>query len=196
MNLPLTLPFQTAAIAAAVSLTAGTVAGWRLHDALVHRPHLAADAVALRKAADRARAAEVRGTAIATAVRDAADTRQARIRTVTQTLLKEVPRYVSATVQCPSAASVAPGAAPAPLAAAPRIAADVTVGFGLLHDAAARGAALPAAAGVDLDAPRGAGMPAVAGTIVANYGVCRAWRDEAGAWRDWYVRQRDAWPVK
>lgn len=186
MILPTAIPARVCAIAAAVAAASGTIAGWKLHDALIHRPHLAADAKAARKAADAARAAEARGSAIATTVRDANDGRQAEIRTVTRTLLKEVPRYVSATIPCS-----APDAPPDR-----RVAADVSVGFGLLHDAAARGTGLPAAAGVDLDAARGTGMPAAAATIVGNYGLCRSWRAEAVSWRDWYARQSAAWPVE
>lgn len=185
MILPTNVPLRFCAIAAAVATASGTVAGWKLHDALVHRPHLAADAKAARKAAEAARAGEARASAIATSVRDANDGHQAEIRTVTRTLLKEVPRYVSATIPCP-----APDAPPG------RRIADVSVGFGLLHDAAARGTGLPTAAGVDLDAARGTGMPAAAATIVGNYGLCRSWRAEAASWREWYARQSGAWPVK
>jgi hypothetical protein len=39
-------------------------------------------------------------------------------------------------------------------------------------------------------------MPAVLTTIAGNYGVCRGWRAEAAAWREWYARERAAWPVK
>ena len=149
----------------------------------------------MRKAVDLARAAETRGATIAATVRDDHDTHQAEIRTVTQTILKEVPRYVPSTVQCPAAAPGASDRLPDRLPDR-LVAADVSVGFGLLHDAAARGdPALPAAAGVALDAPRGTGMPAVAGTVIRNYGVCRGWREEAASWRDWYVRQSAAWPV-
>lgn len=191
MILPNALPLRACAIAAAVATASGTIAGWKLHDALIHRPHLAADAKAARKVAEAARAAEARGSTIATTVRDANDGRQAEIRTVTRTLLKEVPRYVAATLPCPAPVDPAPPGAPDR-----RIVADVSVGFGLLHDAAARGTGLPAAAGVDLDAARGTGLPSAAATIVGNYGLCRSWRAEAVSWRDWYARQSAIWPVK
>jgi hypothetical protein len=183
--LPAMLSLKAAAIAGAASLALGLAGGWKLHDALVLGPHLLADARAAAKAAAAAREAERRGGSVAGEVRDAHDTAQAQIRTVTSTIVREVPRYVSPTVKCPASK---PGE---PLRVA---VADVSVGFGLLHDAAARGAApLPPAAGVDLDAPRGTGMPAALTVIAANYGVCRGWREEARSWREWYVRERGVW---
>ena len=188
MKLPSVLSLKTTAIVGAVSLALGIAGGWKLHNALVHQPHLAADAKAQLKAEQAARAAERKGATIAGEVRDAHDTAQQQIRTVTKTIVKEVPRYVSTTTTCPPAQ---PGQ---PL----RVAlADVSVGFGLLHDAAATGnPPVPPAAGLDFDAARGTGMPAVLATVASNYGVCRGWREEARTWREWYARERDAWPVK
>lgn len=193
MIIPKLLSLRATAIGCAATLVLGGAGGWKLHDGLIYQQHLRADAKAAQKALEDARKHEGTGSAIASEVRDQHDSSQAAIRTVTSTIIKEVPRYVASTVKC-SAAPAAPGE-PAQLA---RVAvADVSVGFGLLHDAAAVGRApVPPAAGVDLDAPRGAGMPAVASTIVGNYGMCHGWRAEAAAWREWYERERAAWPVR
>lgn len=175
------ISLKFALIGAAGALAVGGLAGAKLHDALIHQPHLSADA----KVNARIDAARERMTAagqrIGLARRDALDARQAEIRTVTQMILKEVPRYVETTVQCP--ADVPGSNVP------PRVAvADVSVGFGLLHNYAARGVAPPAApaAGIDLASPSGIGVPGVAATIVSNYGVCHAAIAEAGAWRAWH----------
>lgn len=100
------------------------------------------------------------------------DTRKAEIRTVTQTLIKEVPVYVTAESD---RACVVP------------------VGFVSLHDAAAHGAAVPAAPGGPVEAASGVPLSAVAETVAANYGVAFEWRAEALAWRGWYARQADLW---
>ncbi|HVJ03814.1 MAG TPA: hypothetical protein VM662_16675 [Sphingomonas sp.] len=193
MKIPGTVSLKATGIACALSLAIGGVAGWKLHDGLIHQPHLRADSNAALAAEKAARAAEGKGATIATEIRDAHDVDQAEIRTVTQTIIKEVPRYVSSNVKCPAV----PASSGAPAQPERVAVADVSVGFGLLHDAAALGnPPAPPGPGVDLDAPRGTGMPAVASTIVANYGMCHAWRAEAAAWRDWYERERAAWPVK
>lgn len=193
MKIPSMLSLKAAAIVGGASLALGGVAGWKLHDGLIHRPHLQADAAAALKAEKAARAAEGNAAALATEIRDAHDVEQAAIRTVTQTIIKEVPRYVSSNVKCPPV----PASSGAPAQPERVAVADVSVGFGLLHDAAALGnPPVSPGPGVDLDGPRGIGMPAVASTIVANYGMCHAWRAEAAAWRDWYERERAAWPVK
>lgn len=72
----------------------------------------------------------------------------------------------------------------------------VNRGFVLQHDLAARpDAAIPAAAagGGPVEAPSGVALSAVAETVTANYGTAYAWRAEALAWREWYVRQKAEW---
>ncbi|PKP92243.1 MAG: hypothetical protein CVT77_09460 [Alphaproteobacteria bacterium HGW-Alphaproteobacteria-16] len=175
------IQLKVAMLAGVAAMVVGGAVGAKLHDALVHQPHLSDDAEAyarINAARERMTAAAMR---IGLARRDALDARQAEIRTVTQTILKEVPRYVETTVQCPANG---PGS-DAPLRVA---VADVSVGFGLLHNYAARGVPPPAApaAGIDLAAPSGIGVPGVAQTIVSNYGVCHAAIAEAGAWRAWH----------
>lgn len=177
---------KIAAIAAAVALAAGLFGGWRAHDAMVHRPHLAADAragVRLAQVSARLTAAAQR---LGEARRAQLDARQAEIRTVTRNLIREVPRYVETTVKCTPSDHIA-GAGK--MFDRPRVAlADVSVGFGLLHNYAAAGVDPPAtpAAGIDLSAPSGAGMPRVAETILSNYGQCHAAIAEVKAWRAWH----------
>lgn len=74
--------------------------------------------------------------------------RDAKVVTVTQTIEKEIVRYVP-----PAADPVLP------------------VGWGLLHDAAAVGAIPPPPAGVDVAAPGIAASVAIKG-VIGNYGSC------------------------
>jgi hypothetical protein len=112
------------------------------------------------------------GRRITADVSAALERRKVEIRTVTQTLTKEVPVYV--TVESDRACVVPDG-------------------FVRLHDAAAHGTAVPAAPGGPVEAPSGIPLSAVAETMVANYGVAFEWREEALAWRAWYARQADLW---
>lgn len=114
----------------------------------------------------------VEGRKISTDVSTRLERRKAEIRTVTQTLIKEVPVYV--TIESDRACVVPDG-------------------FVRLHDAAALGAAVPAAPGGSVAAPSGVPLSAVAETVAANYGVALEWREEALAWRTWYARQADLW---
>lgn len=100
------------------------------------------------------------------------DARKVEIRTVTKTLTKEVPVYVTVKSD---------------------LACVVPDGFVRLHDAATHGVALPAAPGGLVEAPSGVPLSAVAETIVGNYGLGLEWRAEALAWRGWYARQADLW---
>jgi len=90
------------------------------------------------------------------------------VRTVTQTLTREVVRYVpaAADAQC-----------------------VVPVGFVRLHDAAATGI-LPDAsptAGESADAPSGVALSAVGETVAENYGGCREDREALKGWQAWYA---------
>jgi hypothetical protein len=112
------------------------------------------------------------GRKISTDVSTRLERRKVEIRTVTQTLTKEVPVYV--TVESDRACVVPDG-------------------FVRLHDAAAHGTAVPAAPGGSVEAASGVPLSAVAETMVTNYGVALEWREEALAWRTWYARQADLW---
>lgn len=90
-----------------------------------------------------------------------------RVRTVTQTIIKEIPTYVSAN-DCP-----------------------LSPGFRVLHDAAAAGE-LPDAAGI-ADA---AAVPAaaVADTVVENYGACLETAKRLTGLQDWIRQQQEIKP--
>ncbi len=191
--IPNVFSMKATAIVGAVLLAVGVGAGWKLHDAFVHKPHLAADRAAELRVVKAAARLTAEAQRLGEARRAALDQRQAEIRTVTNTILKEVPRYVETTVQCaPSNHFAGAGKMVDP----PRVAlADVSVGFGLLHNYAAVGVAPPAtpAAGFDLSAPSGVGMPEVAATIVSNYGQCHAAIAEVASWRAWHRDDFSPW---
>jgi hypothetical protein len=90
------------------------------------------------------------------------------VRTVTQTLTREVVRYVpaAADAQC-----------------------VVPVGFVHLHDAAATGVLPDAAGGASQpsDAPSGLALSAVGHTVAENYGSCREDREALKGWQAWYA---------
>lgn len=102
-----------------------------------------------------------------------ATARQTEIRTVTRTLTREVPVYVTveADRRC-----------------------DVSAGFVSLHNQAAAGVPqVPRPAGLVLDAPSGVPLSAVADVVVGNYGTALEWRDAALACRAWAREQADNW---
>ncbi len=146
------------ALAAAVALAVGFSGGWTVRDwkaarddaasiEAAHQAELAAVDAALKL--ERTQAATSDGIAA-----EAAEA-QVQIRTVTRTLIKEVPVYVTPDDdrRC-----------------------VVPVGFVRIHDAAAAGrTAIPDPAGRPDDAPSGLALSAVAGTVVENYaGTCAA----------------------
>ncbi|MDR6851108.1 hypothetical protein J2Y54_000601 [Sphingomonas sp. BE123] len=191
--IPNVVSMKATAIAGAVLLALGLAGGWKLHNAFVHQPHLATDRAAELRVVKAAARLTAEAQRLGEARRAQLARRQAEIRTVTNTILKEVPRYVEATVRCPAADPFAgAGKAIDP----PRVAlADVSVGFGMLHNYAAVGIAPPAtpAAGVDLGAPSGVGMPGVAAAIVSNYGQCHAAIAEVASWRAWHRDDFSPW---
>lgn len=182
--IPSILSLRTTAIVSATTLAIGTVGGWVLHDRIIYQPHLAADLKRSAKIADATSAISDAGRVMGDALRERADAQQAEVQAVTNTIVKEVPRYVSVSGPCVAA----PGAPDRVIAA------DVTIGFSLLHDYAAAGVAPPASPvpGIDLDAPANIGMPQLAGTIARNYGVCHAAIAENDKWHE-YARSLTAW---
>lgn len=150
---------------------------------LLLRHHWVGVGVKQEKAAEAHRlAAAVKKVArrevVANTITDKAKTglaaERVRIQTVTRTLIKEVPVYVTpaADDRC-----------------------IIPTGFVRLHDAAASGGAagLPGAPGGPLDAPSGVELSAVGSTLAVNYGAALAWRAEALTWRSWYAEQKAAW---
>jgi len=134
--------------ATAAATIGGFAAGWKVHD--------------WRDGAAEVRAAR---TAVTTVQRQAAASQgiavadqrtQDRIRTVTRTLIEKVPTYVSATTDARF---------------------PVPWGFVRLHDAAAAGDDLSAAAaspGRPDDGASDVAASEAAGVIAGNYGACRA----------------------
>lgn len=133
----------------------------------------AAQAERLKKAEKAVAKREVKAEKITSEVRADVAEKQIEYRTVTKTLVKEVPKYV--TVQA-DAKCVVPA------------------GFVSLHDSAASGSpSLPVGAGRSLDTPSGVELSAVAETLVTNYGTAYQWRAEAEGWRRWYAEQKAEW---
>ena len=133
----------------------------------------AAQAERLEKAKKAVAKREIKAEKITSEVKADVVEKQIEYRTVTKTLIKEVPKYV--TVQA-DAKCVVPA------------------GFVRLHDSAASGSpSLPVGAGRSLDAPSGIELSAVAETLVTNYGTAYQWRAEAEGWRRWYAEQKAEW---
>jgi len=95
------------------------------------------------------------------------ETATAKERVVTQTLIREVTKYVpaAADAQC-----------------------VVPVGFVRLHDQAAAGVLPQAsdAAGQPADAASGVALSVVGSTIAENYGGCRQDAEKLKGWQSWY----------
>lgn len=119
-------------------------------------------------ARDEAQARTDKAAQASSQVGEKVEAARVEVRTVTQTLIREVPRYVTVAsdAQC-----------------------SVPAGFVRLHDAAAAGV-LPQApdpAGQPADAPSGIALSAVAATVADNYGGCREDREALKGWQDWWA---------
>jgi len=91
------------------------------------------------------------------------------IRTVTKTLTKEIPQYVTVEVDRRT---------------------DLPLGFVWLHDQAASGLSeIPGHPSQLPDAPSGIALSAATGTIIENYGTAYQWREAALACRSWVSEQ-------
>lgn len=95
-------------------------------------------------------------------------------RVVFQTILKEVPFYVT------------------PLADSRCV---IPRGFVFLHDAAAAGGApaVPGGSGGLVDSDSGVALSAVGATVAENYGSCHDAFAEVAEWRRWYPEARAWW---
>jgi hypothetical protein len=127
-----------------------------------------AQAEALAKAEKRVKEAEKKAATITTRVEVRHAAAVEKIRTVTQTLIKEVPYAVPSD---PARASL-------------------SVGFVRLHDAAATGLpGLPDPAGrADAEAS-GIGDADLARTLLGNYEACHVSAETVTAWQSWVVDQ-------
>lgn len=122
------------------------------------------NAVAYVAAQDKTAKAATASASVGTKVEAA----RVEVRTVTQTLIREVPRYVTvaADTQC-----------------------VVPAGFVRLHDAAAAGVlADPSATSSEpADAPSGIALSEVGATVAENYGACREDREALKGWQAWWA---------
>lgn len=157
-----------AALGAAM-LIVGFGSGWTVRDWKAGADATRA-AKAETKAAVRVIYRERAQADVTSRVGAAAAKAQIEIRYRTETLIKEVPVYVTveADRQC-----------------------VVPVGFVRLHDAAAAGSAIPEPAGVADDAPSGVALSAIAATVAGNYGDYQAVSRQLTDLQDW-VRQQQA----
>ncbi|MDP2829005.1 MAG: hypothetical protein Q8O37_10395 [Sulfuricellaceae bacterium] len=126
--------------------------GYRTGTRHADNKHAARQLEAERAASAKYRAEIERGDALAAQL----ETVKTQTRTVTKTITREVNHYVT-----PLSVSRCP----------------IPLGFVRLHDAAAANS-LPAAPGLDADAPSGVDLAAVATTVTENYGECHAWAQQ------------------
>ncbi|MGH6979023.1 MAG: hypothetical protein ACRED4_07010 [Brevundimonas sp.] len=162
------------ALTAGAMLAIGFGAGWTVRDwkaAADHRGELSEKVRTVERIVYRERAQADVTSAVETKAAEA----QVQIRTVTQTIIKEVPVYVSPETDARFA---------------------LPVGLVRVHDAAAAGHPLPEPSGQPDDAA-GNAQPSdippsrLAATIAANYGVCLADAARFSALQDW-IRQQQA----
>lgn len=181
-------------IAFVVSHTLVFAAGWHVRDLIADRHD--AKVETLDAKADLARTNLVKkigeqAQAIAQHQRDEHDTAQAQVRTVYKTIREKVPYYV------PSQAVGEDRSGNGSDSGLPDAGGRSTLPLGAvrLHDYAALGSdpPVPAPSGEPVTAPSGVELPAFIGTVADNYGVCREWRTEVEAWREWYAREAEAW---
>lgn len=162
------------ALAVGLALAVGIGIGWTVRDWKA-----GADATAAAKAetreAVRVIETERQQTDVTSEVEARATQTQVQIRTVTQTIIKEVPVYV-------------------PAEADARF--SLPVGLVRVHDAAATGSPLPEPAG-EPDGAAGFLEPSdippswLAATIAENYGTCRLDQSRLADLQDW-IRQQQA----
>lgn len=167
------IPFQSQIITGAVCLAVGFGAGWKVRDAFADakqaKTELKASQAQVKATGEVLRRTET-ANQITADVGQKSATRQVEIRTVTQEIIREVPRYV--TVQADANCTV-------------------PVGFVRHHDLAASGAApsLPDAAYAPNDAPSGVALSTVSTTLAENYGSCRADAGRLLDLQEWIRRQ-------
>jgi hypothetical protein len=127
-----------------------------------------------QKAELHAREVEAKAETINTDLQNQLTTALSRTRTITKTLIKEVPNYVTVKAD---AGCVVP------------------LGFMQLHDAAAAGvdvSGLPGGTSGAVNAASGVKLSSVAATVVGNYGTCNATRQQVIGWQSWYAKQSSA----
>ena len=160
----------------AVVLTVGSFAsGWRVRALKADSDRLAAVEEAQRserEAVARVEALRGRQVAATTQIETRYIERAGAVRTITQTLTREVPRVVTVEIDH-----------------------SFLVPYGLvrLHDAAIAGIqpdAVPNPSNLADDAPSGVATSALAATLVGNYGICHATSEQLTALQDWIRAQQ------
>jgi hypothetical protein len=153
--------WQGYAIAAGAALLIGFAGGWQLRDLIADRAEL--------KQVKREIVYRDRTQVVTREVAAKTQAAEERVRTVTRTIVREVPRYVTreADAHC-----------------------IVPRGFVRLHDAAAQ-SVVPVPAGEPDDAPSGVELSAVAGTVADNYGACHETAERLTGLQAW-VRAQEA----
>ena len=96
---------------------------------------------------------------------------ETKIKTVTKTIIKEVPVYVS---KQDDARCV------------------INNGFVRLHDSATKGE-LPGSPSGDDGDPSGVELSTVAKTVTSNYGACHLALSRLSEWQEWYRQNRALW---
>ena len=157
------------ALTAGVCLAIGAASGWTVRDWKAGS-NAAAAAKAEAKETRRTLNRERGQSDLTTSIETAAAKAQGEIRWRTQTLIREVPVYVTpdADNRC-----------------------IVPVGFVRVHDAAAASGPLPEPSSLADDAPSGVALSAVAATVAGNYGQYEAVSRQLTDLQKW-VREQQA----
>ena len=152
---------------------ASGIVGWKVRD-YDYQQHLKADAEALLKASERARNTEATNEQTSSIIGQRVEVEKERIRTVTQTIIKEVPVYV--TNEADDRCTVPDGA------------------VRLLDAAASGNPPAPYAPGESPDAPSGHDLSGVVSSVVNNYGYTHELEATVKGWQDWYAQVVKDWP--
>jgi hypothetical protein len=167
------IPAWAYALAFCVSLGAAGAGGWKLRDA-DYQKHLRADAEAAQRASEAAREVEGKNETTSQEVGTKVEEAKETIRYVTQTLVKEIPVYV--TEQADDRCVVPLGAARVLDAAATG---NPTISYG---------------PGESADQASGHELSGVVASVVQNYGYTRELEATVIGWQEWYERVRKDWP--
>lgn len=168
-------PSTLIGVALAVSIAFGSGFATAWHEKTIR------EEAAETKAADRALVTTGHQETVTEQVGQQAAEHQQAVQTITKTIIRKVPVYVTAK---------ADAACPVP------------DGFVRVHDLAAAGlpppadgAGQPDGTAAELGAPSGVSLSAIARTVGGNYGTCLALRGELLDWQDWARKMGLAGPA-
>lgn len=167
------IPAWAYVVAAILALGAAGAAGWSIRD-YDYQKHLKADARAALEASEAARNTEARNEETSTQVGRQVEETKERVRVVTNTILKEVPVYVS---QESNDRCVVPDGA-----------------VRLLDAAASGNPPVPYGPGESADAPSRHELSGVVSNVVGNYGYTHELEAQVRGWQDWYEQVKKDWP--